>query len=192
VHKYEYSDELSQSSNLKWTIDEGRSILCHQAVPSRSTPTFNAPNRSIIVIFLNMLSIWVLVASAVLAIFFSYIFAYFSQHRSLREIPAPSPLAACSKFWLLYQARRGRRSLKVHEAHERLGTLVRLQPNHVSIASIEAIPIIYGHGSGFLKRWAYPLAYFQPVISNWMLKQNERTKGDNFWTPSVYSFESFK
>lgn len=32
-----------------------------------------------------------------------------------------------------------------------LGTFVRLAPDHVSIASHEAIPIVYGHGTGFLK-----------------------------------------
>lgn len=40
----------------------------------------------------------------------------------------------------------------MHEAHKKYGTLVRIAPNHVSVADAEAIPVIYGHGNGFLKR----------------------------------------
>jgi benzoate 4-monooxygenase len=39
----------------------------------------------------------------------------------------------------------------VDEAHKKYGKLVRIQPNHVSIADASAIPIVYGHGNGFLK-----------------------------------------
>lgn len=65
----------------------------------------------------------------------------------------PGPLAAkFSNLWLMYQARRGRRFLAVDEAHKKYGTIVRIAPNHVSIADAEAIPVVYGHGNGFLKR----------------------------------------
>lgn len=70
---------------------------------------------------------------------------------AIRDIPAPFP-AAFTNLWLLYQCRRGRRYLAVDEAHKKYGTLVRIQPDHVSVADAEAIPIIYGHGNGFLKR----------------------------------------
>lgn len=70
---------------------------------------------------------------------------------SIRSIPGPFA-AKFSNLWLLYQARRGRRYLAVHEAHKKYGTLVRIAPNHVSVADAEAIPVIYGHGNGFLKR----------------------------------------
>ncbi|KAF2437428.1 cytochrome P450 [Karstenula rhodostoma CBS 690.94] len=64
----------------------------------------------------------------------------------------PGPLAAkFSNLWLLYQARRGRRFEAVHAAHRKYGTLVRIAPNHVSVADADAIPVIYGHGNGFLK-----------------------------------------
>lgn len=69
---------------------------------------------------------------------------------SIRDIPSPFP-AQFSNLWLLYQCRRGRRYLAVHTAHKKYGALVRIQPNHVSIADAEAIPVIYGHGNGFLK-----------------------------------------
>lgn len=72
----------------------------------------------------------------------------------IRDIPAPFP-AAWTNLWLLYQARRGRRFLAVHEAHKKLGKLVRLQPHHVSIADADAITQVYGHGNGFLKSEYY-------------------------------------
>ena len=54
----------------------------------------------------------------------------------------------------MYQARRGRRYLAVDAAHKKYGKVVRIQPNHVSIADGDAIQIIYGHGNGFLKAYA--------------------------------------
>jgi benzoate 4-monooxygenase len=54
---------------------------------------------------------------------------------------------------LLAQCRQGRRYLAVDAAHKKYGTLVRIQPHHVSVADADAIPIIYGHGNSFLKRY---------------------------------------
>ena len=73
------------------------------------------------------------------------------RHKALRRFPGP-PLAALSNLWLLYQCRRARRFLAVDEAHRRYGRFVRVQPGHVSIADDAAIPVVYGHGNGFLKR----------------------------------------
>lgn len=73
------------------------------------------------------------------------------RSQAIRDIPSPFP-AAFTNLWLLYQCRRGRRYLAVDDAHKKYGTLVRIQPDHVSVADAEAIPIIYGHGNGFLKR----------------------------------------
>lgn len=73
------------------------------------------------------------------------------RNASIRDIPAPFP-AAFTNLWLMYQCRRGRRYLAVDEQHKKLGKFVRIQPHHVSIADPAAIPIVYGHGTGFLKR----------------------------------------
>lgn len=73
---------------------------------------------------------------------------------SIRSIPSPFP-AAFTNLWLLWQCRKGKRYLAVDAAHKKYGTLVRIQPNHVSVADAEAIPIIYGHGNGFLKAEYY-------------------------------------
>ncbi|KAL1952584.1 hypothetical protein VTO42DRAFT_4709 [Malbranchea cinnamomea] len=82
-----------------------------------------------------------------------YIIPYL-QKWYLHDIPSPFG-AAFSNMWLLYQCRRGRRYQAVHDAHKKYGPLVRIQPNHVSIADADAIPMIYGHGNGFLKSEYY-------------------------------------
>jgi len=88
---------------------------------------------------------------ALLAIPLLFYLLPYVRNASIRDIPAPFP-AAFSNLWLMYQCRRGRRYLEVDNAHKRLGKMVRIQPHHVSIADPEAIPIVYGHGNGFLKR----------------------------------------
>ncbi|KAL1609239.1 hypothetical protein SLS59_001603 [Nothophoma quercina] len=72
----------------------------------------------------------------------------------IKDISGPFP-AAFTNFWLLLQARRGHRYLSVDNAHKKYGQMVRIQPNHISIADADAIPIIYGHGSGMLKSEFY-------------------------------------
>lgn len=78
-----------------------------------------------------------------------YLLPYIRQ-KSLINIPAPFP-AQFSNLWLMWQCRHGRRYLAVDEAHKKYGKVVRIQPNHVSIADPDAIQVIYGHGNGFLK-----------------------------------------
>ncbi|KAI1340080.1 cytochrome P450 [Xylariaceae sp. FL0016] len=92
---------------------------------------------------------WTLAAAAV-AVAAYYLFPYFVTLGHLRGIPAPFP-AQLTNFWLLYVCRRGHRYKVVDEAHRALGPVVRIQPNHVSVADDAAIPVIYGHGNGFLK-----------------------------------------
>ncbi|KAI9889004.1 MAG: hypothetical protein M1814_006062 [Vezdaea aestivalis] len=82
-----------------------------------------------------------------------YLLPYY-KNRDLRRVRAPFP-ASLSNLWLMLQCRRGKRYAAVHEIHKRLGPVVRLQPNHVSIADVSAINIVYGHGTGFLKSEFY-------------------------------------
>ena len=84
------------------------------------------------------------------ALFLFYAIPYLTSNSSIRNIPGPFA-AKFSSLWLLLQARRGRRYQGVDDAHKKYGKLVRIQPNHVSIADTSAIPIVYGHGNGFLK-----------------------------------------
>lgn len=43
----------------------------------------------------------------------------------------------------------------MHKLHEKYGKFVRLSTDHVSINDCEAIPIVYGHGTGTLKAGFY-------------------------------------
>ncbi|KAB8263675.1 cytochrome P450 [Aspergillus pseudonomiae] len=68
----------------------------------------------------------------------------------LHDIPGPT-IAGFSRIWLILQVRQGHRSIVVHDLHTRYGKIVRLAPNHISVADESAIQAIYGHGNGFLK-----------------------------------------
>jgi len=83
-----------------------------------------------------------------LALFF--LVPYLTSNTALKDIPGPFA-AKFTNLWLLLQARQGKRYLSVDQAHKKYGKLVRIQPNHVSIADDSAINTIYGHGNGFLK-----------------------------------------
>ncbi|KAF1989634.1 cytochrome P450 3A3 [Aulographum hederae CBS 113979] len=91
---------------------------------------------------------------ALLAIPVLYYLLPYIRNWTIKDIPGPSA-AAFSNLWLLYQCRQGRRYKAVDEAHKKYGPLVRIQPHHVSVADAEAIPVIYGHGNGFLKSEYY-------------------------------------
>ncbi|TGJ82863.1 hypothetical protein E0Z10_g5902 [Xylaria hypoxylon] len=103
---------------------------------------------------INLFASPLTLAAALVAVVAYYTYAYFVTYSHIRDVPAPFP-AQLTNWWLLYACRRGKRYLIVDEAHKKLGTVVRIQPNHISVADDEAIPIIYGHGNGFLKSEFY-------------------------------------
>jgi len=79
-----------------------------------------------------------------------WLIPYLTSNPSIRNVPGPLA-AKFSNLWLMLQARQGKRYLSVDEAHKKYGKLVRIQPDHVSIADESAINAVYGHGNGFLK-----------------------------------------
>jgi benzoate 4-monooxygenase len=96
----------------------------------------------------NHIGLFVGIAAAFLGWF--YLFPFFVTNGYLRDIPAPSH-AAFSNWWLFRVVRAGNRSEVVDELHRKYGPVVRIAPNHVSIASDQALKAVYGHGNGFLK-----------------------------------------
>ncbi|KAJ3895324.1 cytochrome P450 monooxygenase [Lentinula edodes] len=77
---------------------------------------------------------------------------YLLDPYSLRRLSIPGPrTAALSDLWLGYHSAKGHRSEVVHALHEKYGRIVRIAPNHVSIASPDALQTIYAHGNGALK-----------------------------------------
>lgn len=98
---------------------------------------------------------WALLALPVLFWLLPYL-----RNWSIQDVPGPF-LAKFSNLWYLYECRLCRRYLTVHKAHEQYGKLVRVTPNQVSIADPDAIPVIYGHGTGFLKSYVSAPNIFQ-------------------------------
>ncbi|KAH6975208.1 cytochrome P450 [Ilyonectria sp. MPI-CAGE-AT-0026] len=98
-------------------------------------------------------------AAVLAAVVAYYLFPYLVTFGALRGIPAPFG-AQFSNFWLLSACRRGKRYELVDQVHKKLGPVVRIAPNHVSIADASAINAIYGHGNGFLKS-----DYYDPFVS---------------------------
>ncbi|KAE9381402.1 cytochrome P450 [Stipitochalara longipes BDJ] len=89
-----------------------------------------------------VLAIWV--------VFVQPFCVYFLDRKHLRKFSAPE-YAGLSSFWRIYHNLKYRHYLAVHEAHQKLGTHVRIAPSHVSISDPKAMADIYGHGAGFLK-----------------------------------------
>ena len=87
-----------------------------------------------------------------IALVLFYLVPYLTSNTTLKTVPGPFP-AKFTNLWLLLQARQGKRYQSVNEAHAKYGKLVRIQPNHVSIADESAISVVYGHGNGFLKSY---------------------------------------
>ncbi|KAF8678296.1 Cytochrome P450 monooxygenase [Rhizoctonia solani] len=87
----------------------------------------------------------------------AYVFIpYLTDPHGLRRNTIAGPkLAALSNVWLAYVASRGDRSQVVHELHQRYGKVVRIAPNHISIADPKALEVVYAHGNGTLKTEFY-------------------------------------
>ncbi|QRV78959.1 cytochrome P450 family protein [Ceratobasidium sp. AG-Ba] len=75
----------------------------------------------------------------------------FDSHHLRRNCIGGPKSAAFSNLWLAYVAARGDRSESVHRLHQEYGKIIRIAPNHISIADPKAIEPIYGHGSGMFK-----------------------------------------
>lgn len=100
----------------------------------------------------NRLAFFILVISATIVICFIVhpVFVYLKDEKDLRRFPAPS-VAGISNWWMFYVQYQTSRSKHVHAAHDRLGSVVRIQPNHVSFSDPGAIADIYSFQSGMMK-----------------------------------------
>ncbi|THU80148.1 cytochrome P450 [Dendrothele bispora CBS 962.96] len=74
------------------------------------------------------------------------------------KIPGPF-VAKFTNLWEVYHARLGQRYMAVHKAHQRYGPIIRLAPNHISIADFAAIPILHGSGLQSLDKSPYYKAF---------------------------------
>lgn len=68
----------------------------------------------------------------------------------LVSIPGPTA-AAYTKYWRVYNVFRGSAHLDAIALHKKHGNLVRIAPNHVSVADPKWIPVFYGTKEDYTK-----------------------------------------
>ncbi|KAG6906545.1 hypothetical protein DXG01_013253 [Tephrocybe rancida] len=90
-----------------------------------------------------------LVAPASLVVL-AHLVPYLWDAHNARALPGPL-LAKFSDLWLGIVSKGGHRSETIHQLHLKHGPVLRIAPNHISIADPTALGIIYAHGNGALK-----------------------------------------
>ncbi|CAL8584006.1 hypothetical protein XPA_009616 [Xanthoria parietina] len=104
---------------------------------------------------------------------------YFHDRRQLRRFPSFS-VSGITPLWLMYHSWRGKRFAAVDKAHEALGPVVRIAPNHVSFSDPSAYKDIYGHGSPILKDDFYAhIAAGNPSMAQTTSKADHARKRKN-------------
>lgn len=111
----------------------------------------------------NSTSIWAQVSNLILAYpiqiilcLFVLNFVWNKFQPGLVGIPGPT-IAAYTKLWRLYDVWKGNAHQTAIQLHATYGPLVRIAPNHVSIADPKMIPIIYGIKENYTKTGFYPI-----------------------------------
>ncbi|CAH0033267.1 unnamed protein product [Clonostachys rhizophaga] len=79
---------------------------------------------------------------------------YYVDPKNLRRFPAPS-VAAFTPLWSMWQSWKCVQTKAIHDAHEKLGPVVRVAPNHISFTDPAAYKDIYGHGAPIVKAEFY-------------------------------------
>ena len=92
-------------------------------------------------------------AIALIAIYCLGLLIYNIFFHPLRSFPGP-PLAKISKAWSRYGNLKGRKSHRIHEAHQKYGLVVRVAPNELSFSSPDAVRDLYTNDA-FVKEEAF-------------------------------------
>ncbi|KAK5230816.1 hypothetical protein LTR47_007371 [Exophiala xenobiotica] len=93
-----------------------------------------------------------IVASSLLGIWLLYqLFAYLRD--PLRDVPGPL-LARFTRLWYLREVAKGQFEKTNIALHKKYGPIVRIAPGYYSVDDMNAISVIYGHGTHFVKgKW---------------------------------------
>ncbi|PYH61222.1 cytochrome P450 [Aspergillus niger CBS 101883] len=97
--------------------------------------------KEIIVLAYNLIVIRVVLAP---------IYTYLRDPKGLKRFPGVS-VAPITDLWGVLQQYLRTRTLAVHKAHRKYGSIVRVGPTNISFSTPEAIRDIYGHGTPALK-----------------------------------------
>jgi len=89
-----------------------------------------------------------------------------------KDVPDAHITATFSRFWILYIRYTGRENRTIHAAHARLGPIIRLAPNEISVVSIDGgVRTVYG--GGFAKhRWYDQMRNFGDVPNMFSTLEN--------------------
>jgi hypothetical protein len=79
-----------------------------------------------------------------LLLIFHFAYQYWGRLRSLNAIPNAHATAPFSSLWLLWIRYCKRENRTVWESHKRLGSIVRLAPEEVSVCTLQGLKTIYG------------------------------------------------
>ncbi|EHA21529.1 hypothetical protein ASPNIDRAFT_193975 [Aspergillus niger ATCC 1015] len=86
----------------------------------------------------------------VLRVVLAPIYTYLRDPKGLKRFPGVS-VAPITDLWGVLQQYLRTRTLAVHKAHRKYGSIVRVGPTNISFSTPEAIRDIYGHGTPALK-----------------------------------------
>ncbi|GAA89307.1 cytochrome P450 [Aspergillus luchuensis IFO 4308] len=78
------------------------------------------------------------------------IYTYLRDPKGLKRFPGVS-VAPLTDLWRVWKQYLRTRTVAVHKAHLKYGSIVRVGPTHLSFSTPEAIRHIYGHGTPALK-----------------------------------------
>ena len=108
-------------------------------------------------------SLWYSLISVSIAIVLYFLIypAFFSPLSKL-AIPNADPLAKYTPLWILWRRFTKRENKTPYEAHKKLGPIIRVAPNEISVNSLEGLRVIYG--GNFDKHAWYP-----NVFSNYFI-----------------------
>jgi hypothetical protein len=131
-----------------------------QAAEDQDTPSF----KTLLMAFYNYIpSLWhsLLFLLTFLIVYF-FIYPAFLSPLSKLDIPNADPLAKYTPLWILWRRNTQRENRTLYEAHQKLGPIVRVGPNEISVNSLEGLRVIYG--GNFDKH-----AWYANVFSNYFI-----------------------
>ncbi|KAH7042246.1 pisatin demethylase [Macrophomina phaseolina] len=121
---------------------------------------------------------------------------YESFFGPLRGVPGPW-LARYTRLWEIAAVRRGDFERQNINLHKRFGKVVRLAPDKYSIDDLDAIHVIYGHSTKFIKDRFYD-CFGDPSTSNLFAERNvkehslqRRRIASLYSMTNLLSYESF-
>ncbi|OQU96086.1 hypothetical protein CLAIMM_02220 isoform 2 [Cladophialophora immunda] len=121
---------------------------------------------------------------------------YLLDPKGLRKYPSAG-VSGITSLWSMWHNGRMKRFMAIHKAHERLGPIVRVEPNHLSFNSPEAFYDIYSHSATNILKDVFYDAIAGPYRSSGNTRSREehtrkrRTIASSFSPKGVAEYEEY-